>query len=211
MTVALDAENAARAGLRERKKQATRQALSQATLRLSVERGFDNVVVEEIAAAVDVSPRTFNNYFRSKQEAICSLGMTRAEQLGAALAARPAEEDLWVAITEAVLQHYEDSPVEPDRSWITAVRLVMTAPTLQGEYLKVNVAMQRVLAEAIAERAGLDNATDMLPSILAGAVIAACQVAVDRWLAASAPTELQPLLRQALDQLASAPRRGGRS
>lgn len=205
-SAAATAENVARAGLRERKKQATRAALSQAALRLAVDRGFDHVTVEDIAAAVDVSPRTFNNYFRSKQEAICALGITRAERLGAALDARPVEEDLWDAITEAVLAHFDDSPIEPDRSWITAVRLVMTAPSLQGEYLKVNLAMQRVLGEAIAQRAGLGE-DDMLPMILAGSVIAACQVAVERWLAADASIALEPLLRQALNQLASAPRR----
>ena len=59
-------------GLRERKKQETRDALSFAALRLAVERGLDNVLVEDIAAAAGVSPRTFNNYFSSKAEAISS-------------------------------------------------------------------------------------------------------------------------------------------
>ena len=57
-------------GLRERKKAETRAALSWAAIRLTVERGFENVKVEDIAAAAGVSPRTFNNYFASKGEAI---------------------------------------------------------------------------------------------------------------------------------------------
>jgi AcrR family transcriptional regulator len=195
-------EGAARAGLRERKKLATRHALSHAALRLAIERGLDNVLVEDIAAEVDVSTRTFNNYFASKYQAICALGIERAESLGIALRSRPETEDLWRAITEAVLEHYDDSANEPDRDWFTAVRLVMSAPALQGEYLKVNVTMQRVLAEAIAERAGLDNRADMLPMILAGAVTSTCQVAVERWMTSDASTPLQSLLRQALRQLA---------
>ncbi|HEY5017289.1 MAG TPA: helix-turn-helix domain-containing protein, partial [Streptosporangiaceae bacterium] len=59
-------------GLRERKKLATRQALGAAAMRLAIERGLENVLVEDIAAAADVSPRTFNNYFASKYEAICA-------------------------------------------------------------------------------------------------------------------------------------------
>jgi len=204
MTDTSVAERAARAGLRERKKLATRQALSQAALRLAIERGLENVLVEDIAADVDVSTRTFNNYFSSKHAAICALGVDRAESLGAALRARPADEDLWQAITEALLEHYDDSANEPDRDWLTAVRLVMSAPALQGEYLKVNVTMQRVLADAIAERAGLDNKVDMLPMILAGAVTAASQVAVERWLAFETSTPLQTVLRDALHQLAVA-------
>ena len=62
-------------GLRERKKLATRQALGTAAMQLAVERGLENVLVEDIAAAADVSPRTFNNYFASKYEAISALAL----------------------------------------------------------------------------------------------------------------------------------------
>jgi hypothetical protein len=48
-------------GLRERKKLATRQALGAAAMQLAVERGLENVLVEDIAAAGDGSPRTCNN------------------------------------------------------------------------------------------------------------------------------------------------------
>lgn len=72
------------------------------------------------------------------------------------------------------------------------------------EYLKINSAMQEALAEAIATRTGTDLEQDMYLRILAGAVIAAAQVAVRRWAAADPPVPLGPLLRRALEQLATA-------
>ena len=57
-------------GMRERKKLATRQALSAAALRLAREHGPQNVRVDDIAEAAGVSPRTYNNYFSSREQAI---------------------------------------------------------------------------------------------------------------------------------------------
>src|SRR5688572_21330773 len=93
-------------GLRERKKLATRQALGYAAMRLAVERGLDNLLVEDIAAAANVSPRTFNNYFSSKYEAICALAVDRARRAGDALRRRPRSEPFWEAVIAAVLAEY---------------------------------------------------------------------------------------------------------
>ena len=191
-------------GLRERKKLAVRRALSSAAVRLAVERGLENVTIEDITAEADVSVRTFGNYFSGKYEAICALGTDRARRIGAELLARPASEPLWEALVNSMLAHYEGADRAPDGEWLAGLKLVLTAPAIRGEYLKVNAEMQEVLAAAIATRARIDPSQDMYPQILAGAVTAAAQVAVRRWFAADPPVPLRPLLRQALDHLATA-------
>jgi AcrR family transcriptional regulator len=189
-------------GLRERKKVATRQALSKAAMRLAVERGLDNVLVEDIAEAAGVSTRTFNNYFGSKYEAICALQHDRAIRIGEALRSRPAGEPLWESITQAVLSQFGPVNHTPDKEWIAGIRLVVTSPALTGEYLKVHGLVQYHFAAAIAERLGTSLETDMFPRIMAGAVSAAMQAAMERWLRTEPPVALVPLMRQSLRQFA---------
>jgi len=195
-------------GLRERKKVATRQALSEAAMRLAVERGLDNVLVEDIAEVAGVSTRTFNNYFASKYEAICALQQDRAIRVGEALRSQPPGEPLWESVTQAVSSQF-GPPVsqtgpggQPLAEWIAGVRLVVTCPALVGEYMKVQGLVQYHLAAAIAERLGTSLESDMFPRIMAGAVAAAMQAAMERWLRSDPPVPLAPLMRQALRQLA---------
>jgi AcrR family transcriptional regulator len=191
-------------GLRERKKLATRQALSSVALRLAVERGLENVTIEDITAEADVALRTFRNYFASKYEAVAAIGADRARRIGMSLLERPPGEPLWDALTHAVLQHYEGTDQAFSREVMTSIGRVLQTPAMRGEYLKVNFEMQNALAMAIAERTGTDVVADMFPQILAGAVTAASQVAIRRWYAADPPVPLRPLLERALQQLASA-------
>jgi AcrR family transcriptional regulator len=192
-------------GLRERKKQATRDALSWAALSLAVERGLDTVLVEDIASAAGVSPRTFNNYFSSKYEAIASRATDRVYRVGAVLLARPADEPLWDAITAAVLEVHAEAASVPQPEWLAGLRPVLSAPAMAGELLKSYVKMQRALSDAIAARLGEgDDQKDhggMYPEILAAAVAAATQVASDHWLRADPPVPLYGLLETALRQL----------
>ena len=177
-------------------------------MRLAVERGLDNVLVEDIAEAAGVSTRTFNNYFASKYEAICALQHDRAIRIGLALRSRPAGEPLWESITQAVLSQFGQAPIDggpagqKQKEWIAGVRLVVTSPVLIGEYLKVQGLVQYHLAAAIAERLGTSLQTDMFPRIMAGAVSAAIQAAMERWLSSEPPLPLAPLMREALRQLA---------
>ena len=110
-------------GRRERKKLATRHALSSAALQLAAERGLENVTIEDITDQADVSLRTFRNYFASKYEAICAIAADRARHIGASLLERPASEPLWDAIVNAVLQHYQEAGQALDPELMSAIKL----------------------------------------------------------------------------------------
>jgi len=67
-------DTATEPGLRERKRLATRRAILRAALQLARDRGLDATTVDEISRVADISPRTFFNYFTSKEEALAGEG-----------------------------------------------------------------------------------------------------------------------------------------
>ena len=195
-----------RLGLRERKKRETRIALSWAAVRLSVERGFDNVRVEDIAAEVGVSPRTFNNYFSSKGEAIAARQLERVRAIADELRARPATEPLWEAVENAVLTRFTlglDDSSGSDGKWLDGVRLMVAEPALQSEFIRASAAAEAEFAEAVAERTGTDVTRDLYPKLVAGAVGTAINVATEHWMREDQPAPMADTLRDALRQLSS--------
>jgi AcrR family transcriptional regulator len=190
--------------LRERKKEQTREALSWAALHLAVERGVENVRVEDIASAAGVSARTFNNYFVSKYEAIYWRALARSENAAAALRERPADEPLWDAILAAVTEQYADSRAAAPEGRQAGVRALMQTPEMAGEFLKLTRRSQDAMAEAIAARTGTDVDRDMYPHLVAAMIATAVSVATQRWMLADSPTpSVAELIEQALRQVAA--------
>jgi AcrR family transcriptional regulator len=185
-------------GLRERKKQATREALRLAALRLAVEKGWDQVRVEDIAAEAGVSPRTFNNYFASKDEAFLATAYDRAARMQAALAARPAEEPLWPAVINAVVHGFATDTVD-----LRQARRITPTPTLAAEQLKVTMVIEQGLAAGIARRIGADLERDLYPRLVAAAVIGATRVTIEHWLRTESDLAFPSVLRDALERVAA--------
>ncbi|MGY0059272.1 acyl-CoA-like ligand-binding transcription factor [Streptomyces sp. LZ34] len=195
-------------GLREQKKAETRAALSWAAIRLTVERGFDNVKVEDIAEAAGVSPRTFNNYFSSKGEAIAARHLDRCLRIAEALRERPAEP-LWDAVTRSVLPQFEPDavvaahPVPDAARWTAGVRAVLAEPALQGEILRAGAIAEAEIAAAVAERTGTDLRQDLYPHLVAAAVMAATNAAREHHLRTDPPVPVSRLLTDAFVQMAA--------
>ncbi|CUU57357.1 DNA-binding transcriptional regulator, AcrR family [Parafrankia irregularis] len=198
-------------GLRERKKQATREALREAALRLAVERGPDGVRVEDIAEAAGVSPRTYNNYFASREQAIvAAVTADREARIAAAVAARPAEVHLAAAVTEAVVEQYTNTREDEH----AALLLITTRTALREAFLDTTTGIEAPLTTVITERLG--DAEARTARVLAASVATAVRIALDEWLQGSGTAgagatgllipsgSLPDLLRSALAPLAPA-------
>lgn len=166
-----------RPGLRERKKQATREALRTAALRLALERGPENVRVDDIAEAAGVSPRTYNNYFSSREQAIvAAVTAERESRVAAAVLARSPNVSLSHTVIDAVVEHYTD-PGEQARD---ALLMITTSATLRTSYVDTVATIEGPLADALIERSGRRDR--LTAHVLAASVGAAVKVALREWL-----------------------------
>jgi AcrR family transcriptional regulator len=180
-------------GLRERKKAETREAISHAAVKLALRDGLENVRVADVAAAADVSPRTYNNYFASIAEAVCADMADRAIALASAVRLRPGDEPLNEALANAIIEQHG----QPDRR---VIKMIIHTPALRGEFFKAIVARDTALAEVIAERADSPPG-DLFPQVLAAAISGVTRVVTQRWLQDDT-ADYATLLREALDMVA---------
>ncbi len=95
-------ECAVPASLRERKKLATRRTLRRVAIDLVAERGFARVTVEDIAEAADVSPRTFFNYFPTKEAAVFGADPDRLDRIRAGIVSAAPGQDAHAALREVL-------------------------------------------------------------------------------------------------------------
>ncbi len=159
-------------GLRERKKARTRTAISQAVLHLALARGLEAVTVEDIAAAADVSVRTYHNYFGSKEDALVAAWQSEFEVHVETLRSRPRDEPILeslehmlVGIISSVVRHPDDAVAQTDLVWTS---LVMT-----GQRSMLLDEAIRMVTEVVARRTGTDAATDLYPHLVTAAAISA--------------------------------------
>jgi len=188
------------AGLRERKKERTRRLLADVALDLFEARGFERATVDDIAAAADVSPRTFFRYFAAKDEALFDRAADVQEQFRALLASRPADEPLLVALREIGIALLAGELVEEDRVR-RVLALVHDEPALRSRYEALMAMIEADLTAWAAGRLGVPP-SDMRPRLLAAAVLAARRVAMDVWLE-SPGEDLAGQVSRAIDLLAS--------
>ncbi|HLU74887.1 MAG TPA: TetR family transcriptional regulator [Nonomuraea sp.] len=183
-------------GLRERKKAETRQAVHEAALRLVVEHGFDGVTVEAIADAANISRRTFSNYFAGKEDALLYGEGKRFRRLVALVREQPPGDSAWQAMWAAIEQLYEEVGI-PDREWAVRTRLAKKHPALLARQLAIHAALERELAQAIADRRAPAR-----PRVMAAAFLGALRLATHQWIEEEESRSLVEISREIMDEVA---------
>ncbi|MER7967490.1 MULTISPECIES: TetR family transcriptional regulator [unclassified Streptomyces] len=174
--------------LRERKKQRTRDALLRTAVEMFVARGYDGTTVDDIADAVDVSPRTFFRYFAGKEEAALALQELAVAHYLRAVRERPAEEAPVVALRRAVLESWDTlhevvESVVPVEAYLGMHRVIESTPVLLAAHLRRNAETEDTIARVVAEREGLDVDADPRPRLAVAVFGAVMRVTEQQWSA----------------------------
>jgi AcrR family transcriptional regulator len=160
-------------GLRERKKQRTRQLLVDTARRLFSERGFEQVSIAEIARVAEVSPATVLNYFPSKEDLVYS-GLEMFEQrLLAAIRERPSGETVLDAYGRFVLELrglFVAKDQDEAAQLIAVTRMIAASPALLAREQQIFARYTDALAKLIAAETGA-GAGDLRPYVAANALI----------------------------------------
>ncbi|HEV2981756.1 MAG TPA: TetR/AcrR family transcriptional regulator [Solirubrobacteraceae bacterium] len=153
-----------RPGLRERKKQQTRETIERVALELFAERGFDETTIADIAEAADVSPRTIFSYFESKEDILFCQESTQFERLEQVLEQRPAG-----TTTADVLREFLSSLGPHDEAALLRKKVLMANPALG---VRMRARFESLLTESIAKDLG-GGADDIRSRLIAASMNAA--------------------------------------
>jgi len=192
---------ATKTSLRERKKQTTRKAFRRSAVTLVTQHGLGAVTVEAIAANAELSPRTFFNYFSSKEDALCGLDPNLVTDMLSVLAARPTTETPAEAL-RAMLIEVLTTLDEDQEELLDRLRIIRSNPTLLVRYVASWAEVERQLIVPLSERAG----TPMLgwyASLVVATTLVAARLAIMSWSEHEARISLVEELASHLDVLAT--------
>jgi AcrR family transcriptional regulator len=184
-------------GLRETKKEQTREALAAAAARLFTERGYEATTVEDIAAAAEVSPRTFFRYYPAKEDVVGEI--FRAAGFDNYVDARPVGEPVAESLRAAaftLLRMCADNPAPS----LAVLRMIATRPELRTRFTEVQWERFDALTRLVTVRLG--PATDpLLARLLAGWTLATVDNVLGHWQASAGRLNLLDLAADAFDLL----------
>jgi AcrR family transcriptional regulator len=163
-----------RPGLRERKKQQTRETIARVALHLFAERGYEHTTLADIADAADVSKRTIFAYFQSKEDILFCDEPSMVERFREKLEQRPSG----VTTVDAIRDFLAASSVADEEARLRK-KIISSNEALRLSQRARSASLEQVLADSIAK--DLDAGPgDVIPRLVAASMTAAFTTVRDR-------------------------------
>ncbi|MFD6533783.1 TetR/AcrR family transcriptional regulator [Streptomyces sp. NPDC060184] len=172
-------------GLRERKKQRTRETISEVAIALFLEHGFDQVSVADVAAAAEVSKPTLFRYFPTKEDLVVQRFADHQDEAAEVVRNRPAG----VGPLDALHRHFVEGLEAGDpvtglsdhEAVLSFHRLLYSTPGLVARSAQYLARAEEELARALAETLG-EESREVTPRLLAGQLVATQRIlAMTNW------------------------------
>jgi mycofactocin system transcriptional regulator len=184
-----------------RRRVTSRVELEHIAFGLFATKGFEQTTVDDIAAAAGIGRRTFFRYFPSKNDIPWGMFEVELERMRARLKACPREVPLMDAIRVALVD-FNKVDLEQIPWHRRRMELILRVPALLAHSTLRFAAWRDVVAEFVAERAGL-RLDGLAPQAIAYAVLGVAIAAYEQWLD-DPDADLGNLLDSAMRQLAAA-------
>jgi AcrR family transcriptional regulator len=169
-------------GLRERKKQQTRELIAQTARRLFAERGFEGVTVAEVAREADVAEKTVFNYFPTKEDLFYSRLEAFEEELLRAVREREPGESVLAAFGRFLLDQRGvlamEGGAEATKQVRVITRVITESPALLARERQVFARYTESLAGLVADETGAAP-DDVQPRVVATALLGLHRALID--------------------------------
>ena len=158
------------AGLRERRKQQTREAISDIATRMFAARGFDEVTIAQVAEAAGVAKMTVTNYFPRKEDLIFDRAEAVIRSLADVVTARAPGESLLAAIRRDYAERVARADPTLGLSSPEFARMIADSPVLASRAREMLDRREQLLGDAIAAETGTDGPQERLVAVLLASV-----------------------------------------
>ncbi|ALM18105.1 mycofactocin system transcriptional regulator [Mycobacteroides abscessus] len=179
-----------------RRPSTTRDEITAVAMTLFAQHGFDEVSVDDIAAAAGIARRTVFRYYSSKNAIVWGDFDSHLGVMRALLDETADTVDTSTALRQAVLT-FNDFPVDETPRHRMRMRMILEVPALQAYSMLMYTGWRDVIAQFVARRSGTDPGS-LLPQTVAWTLLGVALAAYEQWLADES-SKLTTLLGKGFD------------
>ena len=181
-------------------REAIRTRISAVAVDLFAEYGFDNVTVEQVAAAADISTRSFHRYFPAKEDAVIGDPAPWGEFVRDALASRPDTEPVWDSLRAAYQALLSTTASGGQLQGRKVMRVLTSTPSLRARNLEKHLLWAQMLTPIVQSRLSGEN-TSLRARTIVQASLSCFDTALTTWAHVDTAVTAAELLQASFDTL----------